>query len=84
MTFQFDASHHQHELEAEAEHDKFVREARSGRRAVFGRSARARAARPLASSNSASRSAAKPPAGERRTPPCCGRSRSRAPPADAR
>jgi len=34
MTFQFDASHHQHELEAEAEHEKLVREARSsGRRA---------------------------------------------------
>ena len=33
MTFQFDASHHQHELEAEAEHEKLVREVRSGRRA---------------------------------------------------
>ena len=33
MTFQFDASHHQHELEAEAEHEQLVREARSsGRR----------------------------------------------------
>ena len=34
MTFQYDATHHQHELEAEAEHERLVREARSsGRRA---------------------------------------------------
>jgi len=29
MTFQYDASHHQHELECEAEHDRLVRTARS-------------------------------------------------------
>ena len=43
MTFQFDASHHQHELEAEAEHEKLVREARSGGRRASAVS-RARAA----------------------------------------
>jgi hypothetical protein len=33
MTFQYDASHHQHELEAEADHERLVREVRSdGRR----------------------------------------------------
>ena len=33
MTFQYDASHHQHELETEAEHERLVREARpKGRR----------------------------------------------------
>ena len=30
MTYQFDASHHQHELEAEAQHERLVRAARSG------------------------------------------------------
>ena len=29
MTFQYDASHHQHELECEAEHERLVRSARS-------------------------------------------------------
>ena len=32
MTFQLNASHHQHELEAEAAHERLVRESRSGRR----------------------------------------------------
>jgi hypothetical protein len=32
MTFQYNASHHQQELEAEAEHERLVREARSGAR----------------------------------------------------
>jgi hypothetical protein len=29
MTFQYDASHHQHELEREAEHERLVRAART-------------------------------------------------------
>ena len=32
MAFELNATHHQHELEAEAEHARLVREARSGRR----------------------------------------------------
>ena len=32
MTFELNATHHQHELEAEAEHARLVGEARSGRR----------------------------------------------------
>ena len=32
MTFQLNASHHQQELEAEAEHARLVRQARSGNR----------------------------------------------------
>jgi hypothetical protein len=32
MTFQLNAAHHQQELEAEAEHERLVREARSGNR----------------------------------------------------
>jgi hypothetical protein len=34
MTFQYDAAYHQHELEAEAEHERLVREARSAGRRV--------------------------------------------------
>ena len=39
MTFQYDASHHQHELESEAEHERLVRAARSEahQRSSFGR-----------------------------------------------
>jgi hypothetical protein len=43
MTFQYNATHHQHELEAEAEHARLVREARSGGRRASAVS-RARAA----------------------------------------
>ena len=43
MTFELNASHHQHELEAEAEHARLVREARSGDRTLSAVS-RARAA----------------------------------------
>ena len=66
MTFELNASHHQHELEAEAEHARLVREARP---AIAGLRRSAAPAPPsaLASSNSASRSAAKPPDGGRRT-----------------
>ena len=39
MTFQYDASHHQHELESEAEHERLVRSARAEahQRSSFGR-----------------------------------------------
>ena len=39
MTFQYDASHHQHELECEAEHERLVHAARSEshQRSPFGR-----------------------------------------------
>ena len=39
MTFQYDASHHQHELESEAEHERLVRSARTQahHRSSFGR-----------------------------------------------
>ena len=39
MNFQYEASHHQHELESEAEHERLVRSARTEahQRSAFGR-----------------------------------------------
>ena len=41
MTFQYDASHHQHELEYEAEHERLVRAAADAPPVPFGRALQA-------------------------------------------